>query len=73
MESMEKSVIFYTDYSVTTVIRKQISLRIIIVEDLNLRLIYVSEYIQRFNIKIRYKLNKFNVILDALSRLVSVN
>ena len=39
---------------------------------LNLRLIRVSQYLFNFKLLIRYKINKINVVLNALSRLKNV-
>ena len=40
---------------------------------MNLRLIRASDYIQRFNLKIRYKSNKIYIVSNALFKLISFN
>ena len=52
---------------------KQISKTTCSTNKLNLRLIRVSNYIQRFNLNIRHKSKKQHVVLNALSRLTSLN
>ena len=39
----------------------------------NLRLIKISQYFQKFELDIRYKPEKYNVILDIFSRFISIN
>lgn len=61
--------IIYIDHFVVVSIFKQITLTIFDTNKLNLRLVRVSQYLFNFNVIIRHKFNKLNVILDALSRL----
>ena len=61
--------IVYTDHSATIAIARQSSLNTASIEKLNLRLIQVSEYIQRFLLDIRYRAGRTNTIPDTLSRL----
>ena len=42
-------------------------------EKLNLKLIRTSEYLQKFILKIRYKSEISNKILDILFRLININ
>ena len=63
--------IIYTNYSATIDIVRQSSINTTSTKKLNLRLIRILEYLQRFRIKIRYKPSKTNIVLDTLSRLVS--
>ena len=44
-----------------------------LINKLNLRLIRVSNYIQRFNLNIRHKSKKQHVVSNALSRLTNLN
>ena len=69
MKSIKMSTIIYTDYDATLNIAKQISLITSSTNKLNLRLIRVSNYIQRFSLNIRHKSEKFHTVSDALSRL----
>ena len=63
----------YTNYSATVDIAKQSSLNTTLTVRLNLRLIRASQYLQRFELEVRHKSSKKNVVLDTLSRLVSSN
>ena len=47
---------------------RQITLFISFMNKLNLRLIRVSQYLSRFNLIIRYKVDKSNIVFDALFR-----
>ena len=42
-------------------------------EKFNIRLIYILEYLQRFNLDIRYKSGAANKIFDILFKLASTN
>ena len=68
-----KSIIVYTDHDVALGLVKQITLITTSTNKLNLRLIRVFDYIQRFNLKFRHKLEKQHIVLNALSRLASDN
>ena len=75
MESTNSSLstVIFIDHEAALRIEKQTSLTINCIDKLNLRLIRVSNYIQRFNLDIRHKSRKQHIVSDALSRLVSVN
>ena len=73
IESSKSKVIVYTDHSATTDIVKQSSLNSVSTLRLNLRLVRASQYLQRFELDVRHKPGKSNVIPDALSRLSSTN
>lgn len=73
VDSARKPTIVYIDHASIIVISKQISLTDTICSDkLNLRLVYISEYIQKFDLDIRYKTGKQNIIPDILLRLESL-
>lgn len=67
------STIVFIDYNVALEIAKQINLTIVFIDKLNLRLIRVFDYIQRFELELRYKSKKQYIVLNALSCLTSVN
>ncbi len=73
IEFFKKSIIFLTDHDAVLNIVKQTSLVISFTDKLNLRLIRTFEYIQRFNIIIKHKLDKQHVVSNALSRLANEN
>ena len=62
-------IIIYIDDFIVVSISRQIILITFSIDKLNLRLVRASQYLFNFNIIIRYKFDKFNVIFDVLSRL----
>lgn len=62
-------VVIYTDHSAAVPISKQTTLTTSSTDKLNLRLVRASQYLSSFNITIRHKAGKSNVVPDALSRL----
>ena len=69
IESILLSTIIYTDHETTLSIFKQISLSTFSTDKLNLRIVKIFEYIQRFELIIRHKFEKLHLIFDVLSRL----
>ena len=67
------SIIIYTNYSATMSISRQINLTISNIDKLNLRLIRASQYLFEFNLNVRHKSNKFNVVSDVLLRLKKID
>ena len=62
-------IIIYIDYFAAILIFRQIILITSFINKFNLRLVRVSQYLFNFNITLRHKIDKSNVISDALSRL----
>ena len=62
-------IVIYIDYFVVVSISRQIILIIFSIDKLNLRFVRASQYLFNFNIIIRHKFDKFNIMLNALSRL----
>ena len=74
LKSAEKLTIVYTNHSVTLDIVCQFSLTLMTsIDKLNLQLVWVSEYLQRFCLNIWYKTDKINVVSDTLSWLISMS
>ena len=73
IESSTIFIVIYIDHEFTLNIIKQISLSTSFTNKLNFRLIRASDYIQRFNLKLRHKSDAQHIIFDAFSRLVSLN
>jgi hypothetical protein len=73
IEFFKKSTILFIDHESALRIVKQTSLFTFFIDRLNLRLIRVFEYIQRFNVIINYKSDKQHIVSNALFRLVSDN
>ena len=61
--------IIYTDHSAAVPISRQTSLTTSSTDKLNLRLVRASQYLSGFNIAVRHKSGKSNIVPDALSRL----
>ena len=68
-----KKTIIYTNYEVAFDIALQTTLFTIFINKLNLKFIRVSDYIQRFNLNIRYKLDKQYIVSNVLFKLFSDN
>ena len=66
-------IVIYIDHEFTLNIVKQISLSTSFTDKLNFRLIRASDYIQRFNLKLKHKSDAQHIIFDAFSRLISLN
>jgi hypothetical protein len=64
-----KPIIFYTDYSAAIGIVKTINLASSNIDKLNNRLVYISQYLLQFQFDVRYKLRKYYIIPNVLSRL----
>ena len=62
-------VIIYTNYSTTISIFKQITFITFNTNKFNLRLVKASQYLFDFNIFVRHKIDKINIVFDALFRL----
>ena len=73
IEASESPVVIFTDHSATCQIARQTSLNTVSIEKSNLKLVRSSEYLQRFNLNIRYRSGLSNVIPDTLSRLPIIN
>ena len=67
--TLTSSMIIYTDHSVAILISKQTTLITSNIDKLNLRLVRVSQYLFSFNLIVRHKVDKVNVVSNALSRL----
>ena len=62
-------VVIYTDHSAAVQISRQTTLSTSSTDKLNLRLVRASQYLSGFNLAVRHKAGKANVVPDALSRL----
>ena len=70
IESTKKPpVVVYTDHSAAVPISRQTSLSTSSTDKLNLRLVRASQYLSMFDLTVRHKAGKTNVVPDALSRL----
>ena len=73
MKFFKLSIIIYTNHEAILDIFKQTILSTFFTNKLNLRLVRVFDYIQRFDLIIRHKSEKLHVVLDALFRLFTSN
>ena len=71
--SKQRFTIIFTNHDATLDIAKQTSMITAFIDKLNLRLVRVSDYIQRFDFELRHKSDKQHIVFDVLSRLVSFN
>lgn len=70
VESTKKPpTVVYTDHSAAVPISRQTSLTTSSTDKLNLRLVRASQYLSTFDLSVRHKAGKANVVPDALSRL----
>ena len=64
----------FIDYALlVSILKKSNLITIVFINKLNLRLVCAKEYLFRFLLLIRHKLSKANFILDALSKLLTVD
>ena len=70
---LTKSFVMFIDHETALKIVKQINMTIVSIDKFNFRLVRTSDYIQRFELKIRHKFDKQHIVLDALFRLVNTN
>ena len=67
LKSAERLTIVYTDHSVTLSIVHQFSLTLtIFIDKMNLQLVCVNKYLQRFHLNIQHKVGKINIVSDTL-------
>ena len=69
VEAAKTPTIVYTNHGASLEIAKQTTLSIASTDKLKLRLVCVSDYVQRFLLVIKYKPGKYHIIPDALFRL----
>ena len=67
------STIVYINYKTVLSIAKQTFFFTFFINKMNLQLICVSDYIQRFNLKIYYKSSKIHIVSNVFFRLVNFN
>ena len=73
MKALLKKTIIYTNHEVAFNIVSQTTLFIIFIDKLNFKFIRVFDYIQRFNLNIRYKFNKQHIVSNVLFKLLNNN
>ena len=62
-------IVMYIDHSAIVSIFRQINFIISNTDKLNLRLMRAFQYLLMFDLFVRYKIDKTNIVSDALSRL----
>ena len=65
----KSSIIIYIDYFIIILISQKINFIILNINKLNLRLMRAFQYLSMFNLFIRHKTKKTNVVFDTLLRL----
>ena len=71
IESATKTTIIFIDHVANPSIARQTTLSSENIDKLNLKLVRASTYLSQFDLNIRYRSEKNNIMLDALSRLSS--
>ena len=71
--SKQNFIVIFTNHDVVLNIIKQINMTIVFIDKLNFRLVRASNYIQRFDVKLRYKFEKQHIVSNVLSRFVNTN
>jgi hypothetical protein len=69
IEFSTKPIILYIDYSAATGIVKTINLVSSNIDKLNNKFVRANQYLLQFQFDVRYKLKKYYIISDALSKL----
>ena len=71
MKFIKKSfIMIYIDHFVIVLISRQINFIISNIDKLNLRLIRAFQYLSMFDLFMRHKIKKTNIVSDVLSRLL---
>ena len=70
--NVENFIVIYIDHVVNSVIANQTKFIFNFVNKLNMKFIRAFMYLFQFRLKIYHRFDKFNLILDALSRLFSI-
>ena len=74
LKSAENSTIVYTDYFITLNIVCQFSwISTTLIDKINLQLVCISEYLQRFCLNVWHKADKINIVSDTLFWLASTS
>lgn len=66
MKIFENPTVFYSNHSAALKIARYIILFISFINKLNLKLVKISDYIQKFNIIFKHKFGKQHIVLDVL-------
>ena len=69
IEATIKIIVIFTNHSANTFIARQTSLTFSNIDKLNLKLIRIFAYLSQFDLDVRYKSEKTNIVSDALSKL----
>ena len=64
----KSSIVIYIDYFAIVLIFRQINFIISNIDKLNLRLMRAFQYLLMFDLFVRYKIDKTNIVFNALSR-----
>lgn len=73
IETTKKTTMIFIDYFVHISIVRQTSLIFSNIDKLNLKLIKIFVYLSQFNLNVRYKFEKRNIVYDVLFRLLTID
>jgi hypothetical protein len=71
IKSSTKPIILYIDYSAIIDIVKIINLALLNIDKLNNKFICINQYLSQFQFDVRYKSEKYHIISNALSKLLT--
>lgn len=69
IETTTRIIVIFKNYLVSIFIAKQISLTSFNIDKFNLKLIRISVYLSQFDLNVKYKSNKINIVSNALFKL----
>ena len=73
IETAIKTTVIFIDHFASTLIARQTFLNFSNIDKLNLKFVKAFAYLSQFDFDVRYKLNKTNIVFDALFRLSTIN
>ena len=73
IKSAKRITVIFTNHVANAFIVKQTTLNSDNIDKLNLRFVRVSAYFSQFDIDVKYKADKINIVSNALSRFLSIN
>ena len=73
IESVTKTTVIFIDHVANFSIVKQTTLNSENIDKLNFRFVRISTYFSQFNIDVRYKTERINIVSNALFRLSAIN
>ena len=73
IENAKRITVIFTNHVANAFIVKQTTLNSENIDKLNFRFVRISAYFSQFDIDVKYKANKINIVSNVLSKLFSIN